>query len=104
MRRASLSSTMSASSLISTRTASGTSISTLEVRMPCLQNIELVRRNNALNGSQLAPAEAATPLQPHWIQPELRHFLFPLYVNMHRLLLISGIKEKPIGSRPQDRW
>src|SRR3972149_255924 len=94
--RPSFNSTIRASSVPSTPTASGIFISTLEVVMPCLQKHGAVFLYNPLNAPQLRPVEPTTLFQSHRVQPELGHVLIPFNMNMLRLIRVTGVEEKPV--------
>src|ERR1700682_4447974 len=73
--RPSRSSTTSASSVLLTCLAAAVSVSSLEVVMPCLQQLGLVFLHQRRNLVQFVRGKSKVVLQPHGLQPELGGFV-----------------------------
>ncbi len=51
---------------------------------------------------QFGRGESVVVLHSNGLQPELREFTVPLYLNMGRLVSVAGEEEKPIRATLKD--
>ena len=100
--RPSRNSTTSARSVTRTFLAAAVSVATMEVLMPCLRELGLVFLNDGRYTVQFRLAESVIVRHSNGRQPELGEFTVPFDVNMRRLVLVAGEKEKSIRAAPQD--
>src|SRR5712691_2037902 len=100
--RPSRSSTTSERSVTRTFLAVAVSVGTVEVVMPCLEELGLVFTYDGRDAIQFGRGESVVVLHSNGLQPELREFTVPLYLNMGRLVSVAGEEEKPIRATLKD--
>jgi len=59
--------------------------------------------DNLFDASDFSASEVAAVSQSKWIQPDLRHAILALDMDVRRFATITRIKEKTIRSLPQNR-
>ena len=57
-----------------------------------------------LNPLDLDSPESTTPLQPDWVEPELREVVVTLHVDMRWFIAVTSIEEEPIRAKSQRGW
>ena len=99
MRRPSESSTVSVSSVESTRRALGICGSVvLEVLIPTFEQSFAVLLYESLDSVDFSPAEAVTSRESHRSQPELGLAVITFDVDMRRFATIPRIEEHSVGA------
>jgi hypothetical protein len=78
----SLKSTLSVSSVIITRSAFGTAISTAEIVIPSLHEPRMIFFDHFLNAADFHPAETAAAAKHYRLKPEFSYFIVPLDVTV----------------------
>jgi hypothetical protein len=86
-----------------TRWASAGRSSLGEVLIPPSTKANGVVAHQRFDAPDLGAAKAAALGSPHRIKPELDSIRIPFNVHVPRLPSVSGVKEEPIWSTPQDR-
>src|SRR6266852_2761266 len=100
--RPSRSSTTSERSVTRTFLAVAVSVGTIEVVMPCLEELGLVFTYDGRDAIQFGRGESVVVLHSNGLQPELGESTVPLYMNMGRLVSVAGEEEKPIRATLKD--
>jgi hypothetical protein len=72
------------------------SVGTIEVVIPCLEELSLVFTHDGCDAIQFGRGESVVVLRSNRRQPELRKLAVSLYVNMGRLVSVTGEEEEPI--------
>src|SRR5690606_13626526 len=98
--RPSVSSTLSRSSVTSTR-AIRTSVSSLEVLAPCADGRFCMIPHQTFQHVQLAHCEAAVPFQAYGLEPEFSLPLVAAHVDVHGLGTVARVEEEPVGADAQ---
>src|SRR3989344_4893725 len=92
----SLKSTLSVSSVTVTFSATGTSASAVEIRIPRLLQFIRVCLHQFLDSPNLRPGKSTARMESYRFQPELRDFVIAFNVYMRWLISITCIEEKPV--------
>src|SRR5580658_8105902 len=87
---------VSASSLTVTLRASAPLTSAPEILTPYVHKERLALLNHSLNSPKFRACKSTTRLKAHRIEPELRHTLFPLHVDVERLGPVCRVEEQPV--------
>jgi len=76
--------------------AAGPTNSFAEMLIPCFYKSFQLCLNNTLNPPDFDRPEAGAVLITDGVQPELRHCLIPLHMDMQRFTSIAGVKIEPV--------
>jgi hypothetical protein len=78
------------------------SVGTLEVVMPCFDQLSFVFTHDGRDAIRFGLGESVVVLHSNRRQPELRKFAVSLYVNMGWLASVAREEEKPIRPTLKD--
>jgi hypothetical protein len=73
----------------------------VEELIPTLHQLFAVLRDKLAKSVDFVTTKTAAPLQPDWIQPELRFALVTFYVHVRRFAPVSSVEKEPERSHSE---